>query len=251
MCPSCLVFLPVWVRVDMSCHHQLHPALFLPLLQAPRKRAAATSAVAALSTPAGATIKAADKGKEVPAKPPSSAGHTPMDRLTHLAKSKSTPLPGFPGFTPPVTALRDNGTPNAKLGLFRAGSRTPEDGADRCGPMEVDRSGSVRFNQSGATGTPGGATTPGVSSFSAGTPLSPPPDSAAKAALQEALDMTPGAEGGKAGRLAHASSADDGLGPKASALQACRYCIYPSCAHSSPLCAVDLSGNGLLIMLCS
>eukprot|EP00878_Enallax_costatus_P014342 GHUV01015002.1.p1 GENE.GHUV01015002.1~~GHUV01015002.1.p1 ORF type:complete len:1085 (+),score=444.50 GHUV01015002.1:267-3521(+) len=166
-----------------------------PTSKAPRKRAASTSAVATLATPAGATINAADKGKAVPAKPPSSAGHTPMDRFT--CGAKSTPLPGFPGFTPPVTALRDNGTPNAKLGLFRTGSRTSEDGDCKHESMDVDRSGSGRLNQVGADSTPGGAT-PGVSSYSAGTPLVSTPDSAAKAALQGALDMTPGAEGTRA-----------------------------------------------------
>lgn len=169
----------------------------LSYAQAPRKRAASTLAVTALSTPAGASITAADKGRAVPAKVPSSAGHTPMDRFT--CGVKSTPMPGFPGFTPPVTALRDHGTPNAKLGLFRASSRDPDNGNDRSSGLGGHGGGSG-LDLAGAA-TPAGAPTPAASSFSAGTPLSATPDSAAKAALQGVLDVAPGVEGGTAGKL--------------------------------------------------
>lgn len=165
------------------------------LQQVPRKRAASSSAVSALSTPAGAVINAANKGRAVPAKAPSSAGHTPMNRLT--CGVQSTPMPGFPGFTPPVTALRDNGTPNAKLGLFRSCSRGSHDAAAGDGRSSGAEGSGAGLIRTGST-TPASGT-PSATAFSAGTPLSCTPDTAAKAALQGALDVAAGADGAKSG----------------------------------------------------
>eukprot|EP00775_Hariotina_reticulata_P005636 gene5636-5875_t len=140
-----------------------------PASKAARKR----SSAGALSTPGPAAAAGAAGAAGVP---PSSAGHTPMDRFACAAKD--TPKQGFPGFTPMV-APQHHGTPCAKQGLFGApGGRSTAAAASsvHAGTAEGQ--------------TPGARPCPATPSVSALTP-----DSQKKAALQEALNATPGLEG--------------------------------------------------------
>ncbi|KAF6259292.1 muts domain V-domain-containing protein [Scenedesmus sp. NREL 46B-D3] len=119
-----------------------------------------------LSTPAGKAAAGRKPRTSSISQPPSSAGHTPMDRLS--CGFKATPQQGFPGFTPPPTVGGDGGTPSAKLGLFKSAGKGSRDAGLGIG---------------GA----GGRCTP-----------SPLPGGGSSAALQGALDLTPAAEGAKA-----------------------------------------------------
>jgi hypothetical protein len=101
--------------------------------------------------------------------------------------SKSTPQQGFPGFTPLHTAASDGGTPSAKLGLFKSASKDGRDGA------------SGRSTPSPLPGCEGSAA---ALEQQQQRLASLTPDSRAKAALQGALDLTPAAEGTKAGERA-------------------------------------------------
>jgi hypothetical protein len=105
-----------------------------------------------------------------------------MDRFS--CGSKSTPQQGFPGFTPLHTAASDGGTPSAKLGLFKSASKDGRDGAD---------------GRSTPSPLPGGEGSAATLEQQQARLASLTPDSRAKAALQGALDLTPAAEGAKAG----------------------------------------------------
>eukprot|EP00879_Flechtneria_rotunda_P025746 GHRR01027386.1.p1 GENE.GHRR01027386.1~~GHRR01027386.1.p1 ORF type:complete len:1037 (+),score=479.42 GHRR01027386.1:1366-4476(+) len=120
-----------------------------------RKRPANKAASKRLATATPAS-KVANKGKLPPV--PSSGGHTPMDRFS--CGSKSTPVQGFPGFTPPGGAQQAGDTP---IGLF------------------------------GQASTASGASTVPTPARCSNEPLALTPDPAARAALQGALDLTPAA----------------------------------------------------------
>jgi hypothetical protein len=110
-----------------------------------------------------------------------------MDRFS--CGSKSTPQQGFPGFTPPPTVGGDGGTPSAKLGLFKSASKGSRDAAGGSG-------------RSTPSPLPGGGSAASLEEQQQQRLASLTPDSRAKAALQGALDLTPAAEGAKAGAQA-------------------------------------------------
>lgn len=189
--------------LSCACHRTLQmlllrrPSLLLQLLlfrspltsaaTLPRPAAAPASHQAAsrkrsTSTTTPASKAAAGRTSSIhQQQPPSSAGHTPMDRFS--CGSKATPQQGFPGFTPPPTAGGDGGTPSAKLGLFRTASKDSR-GVERATPSPL----------------PGGSgSAAALEQLQQQRLDSLTPDSRAKAVLQGALDLTPAAEGAKAG----------------------------------------------------
>jgi hypothetical protein len=112
-----------------------------------------------------------------------------MDRFS--CGSKLTPQQGFPGFTPLHTAASDGGTPSAKLGLFKSASKDGRDG-----------NGLTASGRSTPSPLPGGEGSAAMLEQQQARLASLTPDSRAKAALQGALDLTPAAEGAKAGEPA-------------------------------------------------
>jgi hypothetical protein len=151
------------------------PTPFL-MLQVARKRPAVPA-----STSASAAAAGTGASGEASRAPPSSAGHTPMVRFGCGMKATPPQPPRFPSLTPPS---KGRGTlseaPTPDLSGFKSG----------------------RPSSAGPGFTPGSeaGTTPGARGGGSVTPQTPlTPDSAAKAALQGKLDLTPAAGAGKPG----------------------------------------------------
>lgn len=146
------------------------------MLQVARKRPAVPASTPASAAAAG-TSGAASRA------PPSSAGHTPMDRFGCGPKATPLQAPRFSSLTPPSGVkgtLSEAPTPD--LSGFKSG----------------------RPSSAGPGFTPGSEAdvTPGARGGGSVTPHTPfTPDTAAKAALQGKLDMTPAAGAGKPGVL--------------------------------------------------